>query len=64
MQSAPAPVPGVPPPPPKLNLRMLWLSLLLPPGVMVVCVVLLNLFPGVMDNQGGEAALIRQEFRL
>ena len=30
------PIPGMPPPPPELNRRRLWLSLLIPPGVMIL----------------------------
>ena len=38
---APAPISGVPQPPPKLDRKRLWISLLLPPGVMVLAMIIL-----------------------
>lgn len=58
MDQIPAPIsPGVPPPPPKLDLKTLWISLLLPPGAMTLFVIVLNLMPDVMDGPSGDTAL-------
>ena len=49
--------PGVPPPPPKLNLKTLWISLLLPPGAMTLFMIVLNLMPDVVNGPNGDTAL-------
>lgn len=57
MENEPASVaPGVSPPPPKLNLKQLWLALLLPPAVLTLFMVWFNVFPKMIDGPNGDMA--------
>ncbi len=45
----------MPPPPPEINRKRLWLSLLLPPGVMVFLMILLFIAASTYSGRGTES---------
>ena len=49
--------PEIPPPPPQLQVKSLWISLLLPSGALTLFMVVLNIMPGLMNGPGSETTL-------
>ena len=47
--------PEIPPPPPQLQVKSLWISLLLPPGVLTLCMIFLNIVPDQINGTDIEA---------
>ncbi|MDA0767761.1 MAG: hypothetical protein O3A92_13170 [Verrucomicrobia bacterium] len=52
---APHQLPGTPPPPPEINRKRLWLSLLLPPGVLGFLMILLVIAASTYSGRGTES---------